>query len=389
MSVCIALILSGGGGQRFGGDTPKQYLPLADRAVIRHAVDTFVKHPKIDHVRIVRRPQDQTFYEKIFDDLEILEPVDSGETRQESARLGLESLKDLDPDIVLIHDGARPFPTEELITQTLDALKTYPAAIPALPVLDTIKEISETKFLINKTVNRQKLFRAQTPQGFNFKSILKAHRKNSKKKLTDDAMVAEEENLETAIVPGNKINLKITTPEDLKLARKFLMEPYGETRVGTGYDVHSFEKGDHVMLCGVKVPYERGLKGHSDADTGIHALTDAILGAIAKGDIGSHFPPTEKKWQDASSSIFLMHAASLVKKINGRINNVDITIICEGPKIGPYRNQMRNQISKILTLPVASISVKATTTEKLGFLGRGEGIAAQAIATVFIPDKLY
>jgi len=389
MSVCIALILSGGAGQRFGDSTPKQYLPLVDRAVIRHAVDTFLKHPRIDHIRIVRRPQDQTFYDKLFDDLEILEPVDAGETRQESARLGLESLKGLNPDTVLIHDGARPFPTEELITRTLDALKIYSAAIPVLPVLDTIKEISTDKKLISKTVNRHKLFRAQTPQGFDFKTILKAHRKNSKKKLTDDAMVAEEDNLEVATVPGNETNIKITTPEDLKIARKFLMEPEGETRVGTGYDVHTFEKGDHIMLCGIKVPFNKGLKGHSDSDTGIHALTDAILGAIANGDIGSHFPPTEKKWQNASSSIFLMHAASLVKNLDGRINNVDITIICEEPKIGLYRNQMRDQISKILTLPVSSVSVKATTTEKLGFLGRGEGIAAQAIATIFIPHKLY
>ncbi len=388
MSICIALILSGGAGQRFGEAIPKQYLPLDDRTVIRHAVDAFLNHPNIDYVRIVRRPKDEIYYEKIFDDLDILEPVDAGETRQESALLGLESLKDLDPDFVLIHDGARPFPTEELITQTLNALKRYPAAVPVLPVLDTIKEISTNKSLIKKTVDREKLFRAQTPQGFNFKSILKAHRKNSKKKLTDDAMVAENDNLEVAIVPGNEINLKITTAEDLKLARKFLMEPDGQIRVGTGYDVHAFEKGDHVMVCGVKVPYKKGLKGHSDADTGIHALTDAILGAIAKGDIGSHFPPTEKKWQNASSSIFLLHAASLVKKLHGRINNVDITIICEEPQIDPYRNQMRQQISKILTLPVSSISVKATTTEKLGFIGRREGIAAQAIATVFVPDKL-
>tara|TARA_Y100000588_G_scaffold380311_1_gene463970 strand:+ start:398 stop:1567 length:1170 start_codon:yes stop_codon:yes gene_type:complete len=388
MSVCIALILSGGAGQRFGDVIPKQYLPLVDRAVIRHAVDAFLNHPNIDHVRIVRRPQDQIFYDNVFDDLKILEPVDAGETRQDSARLGLESLKDLDPDTVLIHDGARPFPTEELITRTLDALKVYPAAIPVLPVLDTIKEINTNKNLVNKTINREKLFRAQTPQGFNFKSILNAHRKNAKKELTDDAMIAEKDNLEIATVLGDKINLKITTPEDLKLARKFFMQRNGDSRVGTGYDVHTFEKGDHVMLCGVKIPYKRGLKGHSDADIGIHALTDAILGAIAEGDIGSHFPPTEKKWQNASSSIFLMHAASLVKKLDGRIINVDITIICEEPKIAPYQNQMRQQISKILTLPVSSTSIKATTTEKLGFLGRGEGIAAQAVATVFIPEKL-
>jgi len=388
MSDCIALILSGGAGQRFGDAIPKQYLPLVDRAVIRHAVDAFLNHPNIDHVRIVRRPQDQIFYDNVFDDLKILEPVDAGETRQDSARLGLESLKDLDPDTVLIHDGARPFPTEKLITRTLDALKVYPAAIPVLPVLDTIKEINTNKNLVNKTINREKLFRAQTPQGFNFKSILNAHRKNKKKELTDDAMIAEKDNLEIATVPGDEINLKITTPEDLKLARKFLMQRNGDSRVGTGYDVHTFEKGDHVMLCGVKIPYKRGLKGHSDADIGIHALTDAILGAIAEGDIGSHFPPKEKKWQNASSSIFLMHAASLVKKLDGRIINVDMTIICEEPKIAPYRNQMRQQISKILALPVSSTSIKATTTEKLGFLGRGEGIAAQAVATVFIPEKL-
>jgi 2-C-methyl-D-erythritol 4-phosphate cytidylyltransferase / 2-C-methyl-D-erythritol 2,4-cyclodiphosphate synthase len=385
MTGCIALILSGGSGIRFGTERPKQYLPLGTRAVIRHAVDTFIDHPGIDAVRIVRRPQDVTLYEDAFSGISILDPVDGGETRQESVLRGLESLEDIAPKSVLIHDGARPFPNASLITRTLEALNSHLAVIPALPVFDTIKQVSTDAKTIEKTLDRQKLWRAQTPQAFDYKAILAAHRDTAGMELTDDAMVAEHAGIPVTIVDGNEENIKITTQEDLQQAKKMLDLGTVVTRVGTGFDVHQFGPGDHAMLCGIKVPHNHGLEGHSDADAPMHALTDAILGAIAAGDIGSHFPPSDEKWRGAASSEFLRHAAALVADLNGIIQNVDVTIICESPKIGPHRDAMRQKLSQILDIPVSAVSVKATTTEQLGFTGRSEGLAAQAIASVTLP----
>jgi len=385
MTGCIALILSGGSGNRFGTQMPKQYLQLGDRAVIRHAVDSFLHHPDIDAVRIVRRPQDTPLYDAAFRDVAMMEPVDGGATRQESVLRGLESLEDIAPTSVLIHDGARPFPDAALISRTLEALNSYEAVIPALPVFDTIKQIAPDAKTIEKTLDRHKLWRAQTPQAFNYKAILAAHRDSASKELTDDAMVAEHAGIAVAIVDGNEGNIKITTQDDMQQAKKMLDLGNVVTRIGTGFDVHQFGAGDHAMLCGVKVPHEHGLEGHSDADAPMHALTDAILGAIAAGDIGSHFPPSDQQWRGAASSKFLRHAAALVAELNGKIQNVDVTIICERPKVGPYRDAMRQKLAEILEIPISAVSVKATTTEKLGFTGRSEGLAAQAIASIALP----
>jgi len=385
MTGCIALILSGGSGNRFGAQMPKQYLQLGDRAVIRHAVDAFLRHPGIEAVRIVRRPQDTPLYEAAFRGVAVLDPVDGGATRQESVLRGLESLKNIAPSSVLIHDGARPFPDAALISRTLDALNNYPAVIPALPVFDTIKQVEPNAKTIEKTLDRQKLWRAQTPQAFSYKPILAAHRDSAGKELTDDAMVAEQAGIKVAIVDGNEENIKITTQEDMQQAKKMLNLGTTITRVGTGFDVHQFGPGDHAVLCGIKVPHDYGLEGHSDADAPMHALTDAVLGAIAAGDIGSHFPPSDEKWRGAASSKFLKHAAALVADLNGTIQNVDVTIICESPKVGPYRDAMRQKLAEILEIPISVVSVKATTTEKLGFTGRSEGLAAQAIASITLP----
>ena len=386
MTGCIALILPGEGGSRYGEEIPKQYMSLGDRPVIRHAVERFLVNDIIDGIRIVRRPQDQALYDEIFSDLPILEPVDGGNTRQESVRLGLESLTDINPSKILIHDGARPFPDPEMISQIIETLKDHKAVIPALPVFDTIKQTREDKKTVSKTLDRRTLWRAQTPQAFEFDAILSAHNSAIGLDLTDDSMVAENAGISVKIIQGNETNLKITTQEDMQQARMMLGIKRSTTRIGTGFDVHRFGQGDHVMLCGINVPHDQGLDGHSDADVPMHALTDALLGAIADGDIGSHFPPTDEKWKNAESTQFLRHAADLVANLDGEIVNVDVTIICELPKVGPHRDTMRQKISEILEIPLSSVSIKATTTERLGFTGRSEGIAAQASASISLPS---
>ncbi len=387
MGGCAALVLAGGGGSRFGGDTPKQYLGLDGRAVIRHAVDTFLDHPAVDAVRVVLRPSDRPLYDAAMAGARPMAPVDGGKTRQDSARLGLLSLADMAPDTVLIHDGARPFPGAAVIDRVVAALADYPAAIPALPVADTLKRGDAAGATVAGTVERAGLWRAQTPQGFRYGDILDAHRRAEGKALTDDAMIAEEAGLTVAMVAGAEDNLKITTSDDLARARSIMNDPMGATRIGFGVDVHAFGAGDHVTLCGVRIPHDRGLEGHSDADAGLHALTDAVLGAIGDGDIGSHFPPSDDRWRDAASDIFLAHAVGLVRAAGGAVDNVDVTLICEQPKIAPHRNAMRARIAEIMGLPVERVSVKATTTEGLGFTGRGEGIAANAVAAVRLPAR--
>lgn len=385
MTGCVVLILSGGSGARFATKIPKQYFKLGNRTIIRHAIDAFLKHSGIDEIRVVRRPQDKHLYEKSITGISILEPVDSGKTRQESVRLGLESLENINPKWVLIHDAARPFPNESLIARVLNALNKNPAVIPALPVLDTIKELEDDRKTVKKTLDRQKLRRAQTPQAFHYKTIFDAHRKTLEEDMPDDAAIAEKAEVPVTIIDGHKDNIKITTQEDFQQAMKMLNLIDSVTHVGTGFDAHRFGPGNHVMLCGIKISHESGLEGHSDADVPMHALTDAILGAISAGDIGSHFPPSDPRWRDAESDQFLKYAAKLVENLSGKIINVDITIICESPKISPYRDAMRARISEIIGLPTSGVSVKATTTEQLGFTGRGEGIVAQAITSILLP----
>ena len=382
MTGCIALIVAAGRGSRAGGGVPKQYRDLAGRPVLRHTISMFAGHPRIDAVRVVIHPDDRALYEQAAAGFELLPPTPGGATRQESVRLGLESLAELRPDRVLIHDGARPFVDVAIIDRTLDALAVSPGAIPALPVTDTLKRAAGPNAPIAATVDRGGLWRAQTPQGFQFGKILAAHRAASGADLPDDAAVAERAGLAVAVVLGSEGNYKITTEEDLTRAARQLEGSSVEFRIGQGFDTHTFGPGQQIMLCGVPVAHTHGLVGHSDADVGLHALTDALLGAIGAGDIGVHFPPSDERWRNADSAVFLRHAADLVKQAGGRIVHVDVTIIGEAPKVSPHRAAMVARLAEILAVEPGRCSVKATTTEGLGFTGRREGLAAQAVATV-------
>jgi 2-C-methyl-D-erythritol 4-phosphate cytidylyltransferase / 2-C-methyl-D-erythritol 2,4-cyclodiphosphate synthase len=383
MTSCVALVVAAGSGQRFGSEIPKQYLPLAGRPVIRHALETFAGHPGIDAVRVVLNPDHRPLYDEAVTGLELLPPVAGGASRQESVLNGLESLAALQPDHVLIHDAARPFVTAGIIDRTLATLATSPAALVAVPVTDTLKRATEQT--VTATVDRRDLWRAQTPQGFRYAEILAAHRRSAGAALTDDAAVAEAAGLTVSLVMGADDNFKITTAEDLQRAERLLGGGAMEFRTGSGYDVHRFAAGSSVTLCGVRIAHSHGLEGHSDADVGLHALTDALLGAIGAGDIGSHFPPSDPQWRGVDSARFLAHAAALVGARGGRVNHVDVTLVCERPKIAPHRAAMVSRIAEILGLAPDRVSVKATTTEGLGFTGRSEGIAGHAIATVALP----
>ena len=383
MTTIYALIVAAGRGTRFGGALPKQYLPLGGTSVLHHAVGAFTTHPRIGGVQVVIREEDRGIFDKAVAGLAVMPPVPGGAERQDSVRLGLEALAPHDPTRVLIHDAARPFPDPALIDRVLDGLDRAPAAIPALPLGDTIKRVVDGA--IRDTIDRTQLWRAQTPQGFHFKAILAAHRAASGQVLTDDAAVAEAAGMAPLVVLGNEDNLKVTTAQDLATATRMLAARTGDIRVGQGFDVHPFGPGDHIMVCGIAIPHDAGLVGHSDADVGLHALTDALLGAIGAGDIGVHFPPSNPRWRGAASDRFLAHAAALVREKGGEVAAVDVTIICERPKIAPHRTSMVERVAAILEILPARVSVKATTTERLGFTGRGEGIAAQAVATVRLP----
>ena len=383
MSATYALIVAAGRGTRFGGALPKQYLPLGGRSVLRHAAAIFSAHPRVAGVQVVIRDEDRTRCDNALAGLALLPPVAGGAERQDSVRLGLEALVPRKPKRVLIHDGARPFPDAALIDRVLGALDRAPAAIPVLPLGDTIKRVIDGH--IRETVDRAQLWRAQTPQGFDFAAILTAHRAAAGRVLTDDAAVAEAAGIVPVVVAGGEDNLKVTTASDLAVAERLLASRRADLRVGQGFDVHAFGVGDRVVICGVEVPHTAALVGHSDADVGLHALTDALLGAIGAGDIGMHFAPNDPRWRGAASAQFLAHAASLVRDRDGEIAAVDVTVICERPKIGQHRAAMIERVAAILGIPPGRVSVKATTTDGLGFTGRGEGIAAQAIATVRLP----
>jgi 2-C-methyl-D-erythritol 4-phosphate cytidylyltransferase/2-C-methyl-D-erythritol 2,4-cyclodiphosphate synthase len=383
MGSTFALVLAAGRGARFGGTLPKQYLPLGGSSVLRHAVNAFAGHARIDGVLVTIRPEDREAFDDALAGLNLLPAVAGGAERQDSVRLGLEALAAHRPERVLIHDGARPFPDAAMIDRVLDALDRAPAAIPGLPLGDTIKRVEgET---IRGTVDRSGLWRVQTPQGFHFEAILAAHRKAAGQALTDDAAVAEAAGIAPLIVAGSEDNLKVTTADDLAAAERSIASRQGDVRVGQGFDAHPFGPGDRLMVCGVEIPHSVGVVGHSDADVGLHALTDAVLGAIGAGDIGMHFPPSDPQWRGASSDRFLAHAIGLVCAKGGSVAALDVTIICEQPKIGPHRAAMVERVAAICGVAADRVSVKATTTEKLGFTGRGEGIAAQAVATVRLP----
>jgi 2-C-methyl-D-erythritol 4-phosphate cytidylyltransferase/2-C-methyl-D-erythritol 2,4-cyclodiphosphate synthase len=378
----VALIVAAGRGTRFGDAVPKQYLRLAGRPLLSHALGTFARHRRIEAVRAVIHEDDRALYDEAARGLELLDPVPGGTDRQDSVRLGLESLEALSPDQVLIQDGARPLTSAAVIDRVLDALDTMAGAVPGLPVTDTLKRAEGGQVVT--TVERAGLYGAQTPQGFRFPEILSAHRAAAGERLTDDAAVAERAGLAVALVDGAADNLKVTGAEDLERAET-LLAVAGETRVGSGFDVHRFGPGDHVMLCGVRIGHDRGLIGHSDADVGLHAATDAILGALGAGDLGDHFPPSDPQWSGADSSRFLVFARDLVAARGGRVVHLDLTLICEQPKIGPHRAAMGAQVAELLAVSSERVSIKATTTERLGFTGRGEGIAAQATATLLLP----
>ncbi len=383
MASVYALVLAAGEGTRFGGAVPKQYLPLAGESVLTHAVRAFVRHERVAGVLVAIRLEDRGLYERATASLSLLPPVAGGATRQDSALNGLKALVPYGPERVLIHAAARPFPGAALIDRVIDGLDRAPAAIPALPLRDTVKKVE--KGVIRATVDRSRLMRAQTPQGFHFEAILAAHRAGAGRALTDDSAVAEAAGLVPVVVEGSEENIKVTSEEDLKAAERRLALAEGDLRVGQGFDVHPFAPGDRLFLCGVEIPFEAGLSGHSDADVGLHALCDALLGAIGAGDIGLHFPSGEARWKGARSEEFLRHAALLVRQRGGSIAAVDVTLVCEKPRVGPYRAAMIEAVAAILGIAPHRVSVKATTTDGLGFAGRGEGVAALAVATVRLP----
>lgn len=385
-----AVIVAGGSGVRAGQrqGRPKQYCLIGGKPILRRTIEAFLAHRDVHFVLPVIRAGDEALYEEAVQGLQsgkLLPAVPGGATRQLSVSAGLEALAPLSPNAVLIHDAARPFISAGCISATLGALVTSDGAIAAAPVTDTLKR--GEKGLSGGTVPREGLWRAQTPQTFKFAKILEAHRAAAgRSDFTDDASIAEWRGLAVALVENASENMKITTAEDLHMADLIVgggtPAGFADVRAGTGFDVHAFEDGDRVTLCGVHIPHDQKLKGHSDADAGLHALTDALLGTIGAGDIGDHFPPSDPQWRGADSTVFLLHAAKLVGERGGRVTNVDITIICERPKIGPHREAMRARMAELLGIERERVSVKATTSEGLGFTGRREGIAALATATV-------
>jgi 2-C-methyl-D-erythritol 4-phosphate cytidylyltransferase / 2-C-methyl-D-erythritol 2,4-cyclodiphosphate synthase len=373
-----AILVAAGTGTRFGADQPKQFLLLAGKPVIRHAAEALA-----EHVSLLQPVGDAEPIEAALLGLTgCLPPIPGGATRQDSVRIGLEALARHDPDIVLVHDAARPFIPPSTIPALLAALAESQGAIPAAPVADTLKRV--VRGVITETVPRTGLFRAQTPQAFHFAALLAVHR-SGVTGATDDAALLEAAGQSVEVVPGSDDNIKLTYPDDLVRLERIMATPL-TPRVGTGFDVHVLEAGRKLVLCGVSIPHDKGLAGHSDADVGIHALCDAIYGALAEGDIGRHFPPTETTWKDADSARFLSHAAQRIAARGARLANADVTLICERPKITPHAPAMIARLASLLGVSPGCISVKATTTERLGFTGRGEGIAAQAVVSILVPE---
>jgi 2-C-methyl-D-erythritol 4-phosphate cytidylyltransferase/2-C-methyl-D-erythritol 2,4-cyclodiphosphate synthase len=382
MAKTVALIVAAGRGERAGGGVPKQYRTLAGKSVLRWAIEAFRAHPEVGAVRTVIHGDDRERYKAATEGAGLDDPIIGGATRAESVRNGLNALRRSLPHRVLIHDGARPLVSSSLISRVIDALDSADAAAPLLPVADTLRRRTAGGY---ETVPRDDLLRAQTPQGFRFDKIWDAHRRFAGEPVTDDLTLAERANLTIAAVAGEETNIKLTTADDFIAAEKLALSSLLDVRTGTGFDAHRFGPGDHVWLCGVKVPHSATLVGHSDADVGLHALTDAILGALGAADIGAHFPPSEERWRGAPSHLFLEHGAELVRKRGGLISHVDVTLICERPKVGPHRELMRARLAEILRIDIGRVSVKATTSDGLGFTGRSEGIAAQAVATIRLP----
>ncbi len=380
-----SIVLAAGLGARASSLLPKQYQIVAGLPLLRWTLMSLQKSPEITDITVVIHPNHQKLYEQATAGLTLSPPVFGGQERQDSVRYALESLETTGaPDFVLIHDAARPLITSQVIQRVVEALKFgNKGAVPCIPVEDTLK-FCDGASKTPRTIERHNLYRAQTPQGFNFKILLDAHKKHGHNVHTDDSALMEKEGIPYAIVQGDKDNFKVTTQEDILMMANILHPPT-QIRTGIGYDVHKLVPGDYVTLGGVNIPYHQSLQGHSDSDVLLHAITDAVLGSIAAGDIGTHFPPSMLQWKNANSHIFLNKALLMVREKGGHINNIDVVIICEAPKISPHRQAIQESLAKMMELPLDAISIKATTTEQLGSIGRGEGIAAQAIITLTLP----
>ena len=375
----IALIVAAGSGQRSGQAGPKQYALVSGKPMLRHAVERMAAHSAIDAVRVIIGAGQEALFADATEGLDAGVPILGAESRQGSVMAGLDALRADFPAYVLIHDAARPFCPPQVVDRLIDALRSSDGAVPVLGVADTVARSAAGR--LGEAVDRDGLVRVQTPQAFAFDRIWEAHRAAPTDGATDDATIARASGLSVASVEGDERLSKITFPADFERAEAmFAMGMI--SRTGTGFDVHAFAGSGPLVIGGITVQHERGLTGHSDADVALHALTDALLGAAAEGDIGTHFPPSEERWRGAASHLFVEHARDLIAARGGIIDHVDVTVICEAPRIGPHRDAMRDVIAAMLRLRKAQISVKATTTERLGFTGRGEGIAAQAVATV-------
>ena len=370
-----ALIVAAGSGSRMGDGLPKQYRPLGGKAVLAHAVDALAAHPRIGSVRVVIGQGQEQLAETALSGRDVGPLIVGGAERADSVRAGLAAIEG---DAILVHDAARPFCPPSVVDRLLTALADDVAAVPALPIADTLATAGGD---LGGPVDRSNLVRVQTPQAFRLDSLIDAYSQWNGPSPTDESTVVRGAGLRVALVEGDPALEKLTTAADFVRAEQMLASRL-TPRTGLGYDVHAFAGEGPVMMGGIPIPHERGLAGHSDADVVLHAITDALLGAAALGDIGEHFPPSDPQWKGAASDIFLIHAARLIRSAGGMIDHVDCTVICEEPKVGPYRSAMRANVARILDLPETSVSIKATTTERLGFTGRREGIAAQAVASV-------
>jgi 2-C-methyl-D-erythritol 4-phosphate cytidylyltransferase/2-C-methyl-D-erythritol 2,4-cyclodiphosphate synthase len=382
-----AVVVAAGRGVRAGGELPKQYRDIGHEPVVRQSLAMLAKHEAIAQIQPVIHSDDQARFAAATAGLDLLPPVFGGATRQISVRAGLEALAEFRPALVLVHDAARPFATAALVSRAIAAARKAGAAVPAVPIADTVKTV-DASGTVTGTVERARLRIVQTPQAFDFAALLAAHRKAKaagREDFTDDAALAEWAGMKVATFEGEAANVKITTPEDFARIERNELAGLADMRVGSGVDVHAFADGDHVMLGGVRIAHARGLTGHSDADVVLHALVDAILGALADGDIGVHFPPSDPQWRGAASDRFLAFALERLRARGGRIAHLDVNVVCEAPRVGPHRDAIRARIAGICGVPVDRVAVKATTSEKLGFTGRGEGIVAFATATIRLP----
>jgi len=387
MADVAAVVVAAGRGTRAGSDIPKQFRRVGGQTLLSRSLVLLVEHPKVALVQPVIGTDDGDLYKSAVGEMRTLVPVPGGATRQASVRAGLEALAQHRPRLVVVHDAARPFATAALVSRAIEAVEESGAAVPGLAVTDTVKALGADGF-VGETLDRNRLRLIQTPQAFAFEPLLDAHRRAAAAghhDFTDDAALAEWAGIKVKVFVGDPGNVKITDAQDFSRIEAMEFAKLGDVRTGGGFDVHAFGPGEYVTLGGICIPHSHALIGHSDADVVLHALTDAILGALADGDIGSHFPPSDPQWRNASSDRFLAFAVERVRARGGQIAHLDATVICEAPRLGPHRDSMRASIAAITGLPVERVAVKATTSERLGFTGRGEGIAASATATIRLP----